>query len=73
MNKTPRSIRIARAIVDAFGSQTETAKAVGLKQPSVNRWLKKGISRQRENDLRILFPELAVWQKFPPQKKAIAD
>jgi len=73
MSKNLRSIRIARAIVDAFGSQTATAKAVGLKQPSVNRWLQKGISRQRENDLRVLFPDLAVWQKFPPQKKAVVD
>ena len=73
MPKTPRSIRIARAIVNAFGSQTATAKAVGLKQPSVNRWLQHGISRQRENDLRILFPDLPVWKKFPPQKSVSAD
>ena len=66
MEKTDRSVLIAREIVSAFGSQAALAKAVGIKQPSVNRWVQKGISRQRENDLRILFPNWNVWKKFPP-------
>lgn len=29
-----------KKVVDHFGSQTLTAKALGLEQPSVNAWLK---------------------------------
>lgn len=62
-----RSIQVARAFIKEIGTQKEVAEAVGVKQPSVSRWARFGMSRQRENDLRILFPDLRVWVDFPPQ------
>lgn len=60
-----RSVQVARAFIKEIGTQKAVAEAVGVKQPSVSRWARYGMSRQRENDLRILFPSLRVWIDFP--------
>lgn len=66
MRKKERAKRIARALVKEIGSQSETARVVGVKQPSVYIWLRDGVSPTRENDLRFRFPKLKVWEKYPP-------
>ena len=66
---TARSIQIARALVDEVGTQAETARVVGVKQPSISGWLKNGIGKTRENDLRFRFPKLKVWKECPPLKE----
>ena len=65
-----RSVKVARAFIKEMGTQNDVAEAVGVTQPSVSRWARYGMSRQRENDLRILFPDLRVWTDFPPQIEA---
>ena len=65
-----RSVQVARAFIKEIGTQKAVAEAVGVKQPSVSRWARYGMSRQRENDLRILFPSLRVWIDFPPLVEA---
>ena len=64
-----RSIQIANELVAEVGSQVALASLVGVSQPSVNRWLKVGLSRERENDLRVLLPRLKVWKRFPPERQ----
>jgi hypothetical protein len=46
MNETPKNIY--QKLVDHFGSQESTAKALLVKQPSVSNWVnqKKGMSEQ---------------------------
>lgn len=61
-----RSVQIARAFIAEMGTQAKAAEAVGVRQPSVSRWNASGWSRMRENDLRIRFPAMKVWKKFPP-------
>ena len=47
-------------------SLADLARLVGIKQPSVTLWAKRGLGLVRENDLRFRFPELQVWKRFPP-------
>lgn len=61
----PRAIRLARSFIKEIGTQAQVAAIVGVRQPSVSRWTKNGFSRLREADLRVRFPEMRVWQKFP--------
>lgn len=61
-----RAIAIANSIVREFGSQNKAATALGIKQPSIAGWLKRGIGMTRENDLRFRFPDLDTWKSFPP-------
>lgn len=68
-NGTRRARAIAQALVLEVGGQAATARLVGIKQPSVAGWLKNGVSKTRENDLRFRFPELKVWQRFPPKAR----
>ena len=62
----PRSLAIARELVHEVGGQRKTASLVGVKQPSVFAWLKRGMTSTRENDLRFRFPDLQVCKRFPP-------
>lgn len=61
-----RSAAIARSLVSEIGSQKKTAKLVGVRQPSVAAWVRDGIGKTRENDLRFRFPDLQTWKLFPP-------
>ena len=65
--KTPREVMLARSLIKELGSQSCVAKLVGVRQPSVSRWCSFGVSRLREADLRVRFPNLEVWKQFPPQ------
>ena len=62
----PRAIRLARTFIKEIGTQKQVASVVGVRQPSVSRWTRNGFSQLREADLRVRFPELKVWKKFPP-------
>lgn len=61
-----RSIALARTLVDELGGQSAAARYFGLRQPSISLWCAKGVGLVRENDLRLRFPGLAAWSKFPP-------
>ena len=61
-----RSVELARAVVSELGGPCRTARLVGIKQPSVTLWAKRGLGLVRENDLRFRFPELQAWKRFPP-------
>lgn len=65
-SNTPRAISLARTFIEEIGTQTQVAEVVGVKQPSVSRWTRNGFSRLREADLRVRFPYMKVWKKFPP-------
>lgn len=60
-----RAIHLARSFISEIGTQAQVAVVVGVKQPSVSRWTRNGFSRLREADLRIRFPNMRVWKKFP--------
>jgi predicted XRE-type DNA-binding protein len=64
--KSPRAINLARSFIKEIGTQEQVARVVGVKQPSVSRWSRNGLSRLREADLRIRFPYMSVWKEFPP-------
>ncbi len=66
MTTNERSAQIARALVEELGSQTAAAKLFGVAQPSISEWVKVGMSKTRENDLRFRFPKLKTWKRFPP-------
>lgn len=66
MRPQKESIALARSLIDEFGGQSKTAEKIGIRQPSVCRWVSRGISAIRENDLRFRFPRLETWKKFPP-------
>lgn len=61
-----RSVELARAVVAELGGSSKAAKLVGISQPSVSLWSRRGLGVVRENDLRFRFPDLKVWKKFPP-------
>lgn len=61
-----RSIELAKQLVAELGSQKAVAQYVGVKQPSVWLWTRRGISELRESYLRERFPELRTWKVFPP-------
>lgn len=61
-----RSMDLARAVVSELGGPCRAARLVGIKQPSVTLWVKRGLGLVRENDLRFRFPELQAWKRFPP-------
>ena len=60
-----RSTAIARSLVSEIGTQSKTAKVVGVSQPTIAIWIRNGIGRTRENDLRFRFPNLETWKLFP--------
>lgn len=60
-----RSSAIARSLVSEIGDQKKMAKLVGVSQPSVSSWVRNGIGKTRENDLRFRFPNLRTWKLFP--------
>jgi predicted XRE-type DNA-binding protein len=65
-----RSVKVARAFIKEIGTQKEVAEVVGVKQPTVSRWSCFGMSTMRENDLRVRFPHMSVWDRYPSQSEA---
>jgi DNA-binding transcriptional regulator YdaS (Cro superfamily) len=39
-------------LIDHFGSQAEAARSLGLKQPSISEWKKRGIPPLRQLDIQ---------------------
>lgn len=71
-NTKNRSLAIAKAPIDEFGSQSMLSRAIGVSQPSICLWVRNGITPMRENDLRYRFPHLECWKRFPPLTQAKA-
>lgn len=46
-----------REIIKELGGVSGVAKAVGISQPGVSYWCRKGIPKLRRIQLKVVFPE----------------
>ena len=64
-NKVAIQVKKAQAIIALYRSQEELAHRLGIKQPSISKWLKEGLPDNRELYFREIHPKLSIWREFP--------
>lgn len=48
-----------RELIQELGGVSALAKAVGISQPAISYWVRKGIPELRRIQLKVVFPEKA--------------
>ena len=48
-----------REIIKELGGVSSVAKAIGVSQPAISYWVRKGIPELRRIQLKVVFPEKA--------------
>ena len=57
---------IAKRVIDELGGiKSVNGIFPDLSQPSISFWKIRGIPIEKERYLRVVFPELNVWKKYP--------